>query len=373
MFAKVVNHVYGYERLRHRGDRLFLAGEFERARSEYLRARSVLSQRDYRTPTIDGLIRECDAQSPDHGRVAEVPVYGPVREALVEPHTAPPFLPGLHDLFELAIGDKAPGRIGAYRAMNDEFRAGYVALVQANAHRAVGLLSNAAASLSSSFVAHLELGRAHSLAGTMSAARDALKHAERLAPEDTEVGILLSAVNIELGRHQDARDRLETVAGADPTNPDVSFLLGRSLAGLGRRDAALEKFRETVAFESNFHEAYFEASLLLGQDGDGESQFQLLSRACAIAPDEVRYNRELVSLVLSAESFDEEAGLAACDRLMVTDEDNAWQYLFWIAQLYVRRGWKREARDPLEKALRLVPPHKSTERREIEAFQFTIV
>lgn len=367
MLATVLNHVYGYERLRHRGDRFFLAGEFERARVEYLRARSVLATRDYRSPTIDGLIRECEAQSRDRGRIAEVPNYEPLRDSPPDGHDSGSFLPGLHDLFELAIGDKEPSRIQAYRATNDAFRAGYVALVQANAERAVGLLGSAAASLSSSFVAHLELGRAHSLAGEMSAARDALKDAERLAPHDAEVGILLSAVNIELGRYDEARDRLEVLAGASASNPDVSFLLGRALSGLNRRDAALEKFRETVALEPNFHEAYFEASVLLGKDAERESQFQLLSRACSIAPDEVRYNRELVSLVLG-ESFDEQAGLAACDRLMVTDEDNAWEYLFWIGQLYVRRGWKREALDPVQKALGLVPPHKNTERREIEAF-----
>ncbi len=372
MFTQVLNYVYGYERLRHRGDRLFLAGEFERARVEYLRARSVLAERDFRSPTIDGLIRECDAQSRERGRLVEVPVYEPIRDQVPEPHNAPAFLPGLHDLFELAIGDKAPGRVDAYRATNDDFRAGYVSLVQANADRAVGFLTNAAAALSSSFVAHLELGRAHSLAGTMDAARDALKLAERLAPHDTEVRVLLSAVNIELGRYDEAREHLEDIANTGETDPDVSFLLGRALSGLERHDAALEKFRETVAIESNFHEAYFEASVLLGKNSDRESQFQLLSRACAIAPDEVRYNRELVRLVLS-EAFDEEAGLAACDRLMVTDEDNAWQYLFWIAQLYVRRGWKREAQDPLQKALRLVPPDKSAERREIEAFLATVV
>ena len=135
--------------------------------------------------------------------------------------------------------------------------------------------------------------------------------------------------------------------------------------GLKRDDAALEKFREAVALEPNFDEAYFEAALLLGKVHDSEAQFGLLNRACALAPDEVRYNRELARLVL-AETFDEEAGLAACDRLMITDEDNAWQYLYWIAELYIRRGWKREARDPLEKALRLVPPERSADRHEIE-------
>jgi hypothetical protein len=52
---------------------------------------------------------------------------------------------------------------------------------------------------------------------------------------------------------------------------------------------------------------------------------------------------------------------------MLEDPENRWQYLQWIAELYVRRGWKREARDPLEKALSLVPPERLTERHAIEA------
>ncbi len=372
--ARAWNYLYGYERLRHRGDRLFLAGELDRARHEYMRARSVLGARDYRSATIDALIRQCDTHARERGCAVEVPTYESVHAPAREPEDgddARSFHPGLDDLFELAIGEKAPGRIDAYRALNDDFKAGYVALVRGNAERAVHFLSSAAASTTASFVVHLELGRAASLAGDMEFAREALKVADRAAPSDTEVAVLLSAVNIELGRYEQARERLTSVAEDDGDNPDVIFLIGRALAGLKRDDAALEKFRETVASEPNFHEAYFEAALLLGKAKDREAQFRLLNRASALAPDEVRYNRELAQLVL-AETFDEEAGLAACDRLMVTDEDNAWEYLYWIAKLYIRRGWKREARDPLEKALRLVPPERSADRREIETCLTTI-
>ncbi len=104
---------------------------------------------------------------------------------------------------------------------------------------------------------------------------------------------------------------------------------------------------------------------MLRRRGDSEAAFELLNRACHLAPDEIRYNRELAELVLS-DGHDEEAGLEACDRLMVNDEDNAWQYLKWIAELYIRRGFIREARDPLQKALNLVPRDRATERMEIE-------
>ena len=148
--------------------------------------------------------------------------------------------------------------------------------------------------------------------------------------------------------------------------PEARFLMGKALAGLNRVDEALDALRETVLMEPHFHEAFFEAGRLLRGRGDIEAAFELMKRASGLAPDEVRYSRELVSLVLD-NALDEEVGLAACDRLMVADEENRWQYLQWIADLYIRRGWKREARDPLEKALSLLPPERRSERHAIEA------
>jgi tetratricopeptide (TPR) repeat protein len=273
---------------------------------------------------------------------------------------------GLDDLFELAIGDKPPSRAEAYRILGHDFRSGYVALVQGNAGSAVRFLEKAAAATPSSFVVHLELGRALSLGGRLDEARAALEIAERLAPEDDEGRILAAAVSIETGGFAQARARLQPVIERGGGGPEARFLLGKALAGMNRVDEALDEFRETVLMEPHFHEAFFEAAGLLRRRGDIEAAFELLKRASGLAPDEVRYGRELASLVLE-NALDEEAGLAACDRLMVADEENRWQYLQWIAELYIRRGWKREARDPLEKALSLLPPERRSERHAIEA------
>jgi hypothetical protein len=124
--------------------------------------------------------------------------------------------------------------------------------------------------------------------------------------------------------------------------------------------------RQTVLLEPHFHEAFFEAQRLLRARGDLLGALELLKRASGLAPDEVRYGRELALFVLQ-NGLEEEAGLAACDRLMVSDQENRWEYLHWVGQLYIRRGWKREARDPLEKALALAPPERRKERHEIQA------
>ncbi|MGH9323365.1 MAG: tetratricopeptide repeat protein [Vicinamibacteria bacterium] len=349
MLWRLLNRLRGYERLKGRGDRLFLAGEFERAFREYSRARSILSGSDHRAFALDALLRSCERQS----------------SAISEEKLEDLVPPGLEDLFELAIGDKPASRAEAYRILGPDFRAGYVALVQGKANRAAHQLRKAAAAAPSSFVVHLELGRALSLASRLEEARDALEIAERLAPTDDEGRLLSAAVHLELGRFQEARSRLLPLLDHGEAGPEVLYLMGKALSGLKHVDEALEKFRETVKIEPHFHEAFFEGGRLLKERGDVEGAFQLMSRASALAPDDVHYNRELASLVLS-HALDERVGLAACDRLMVADDENRWQYLHWIAELYIRRGWKREARDPLEKALALVPEERRRERHAIE-------
>jgi len=347
------NRLKGYERLKERGDHLFLSAEFERALREYLRARSVLSSTDHRAAAIDSLIRSCERQALQD----EKDDGGDGEESPCEV---------LDDLFELAIGDKPPSRAEAYRILGHDFRSGYVALVQGNAKRAVHLLEKAAASTPSSFVVHLELGRALSLGGRLTDAGAALAIASRLAPEDDEGRILAAAVDVETGGFAVARAKLLPMIERGGGGPEARFLLGKALAGMNRVDEALDELRETVLMEPHFHEAFFEAGWLLRERGDIEAAFELLKRASGLAPDEVRYSRELASLVLD-NGLEEEVGLAACDRLMVADDENRWQYLSWIAELYIRRGWKREARDPLEKALSLVPPELLRERHAIEA------
>jgi tetratricopeptide (TPR) repeat protein len=350
---RIGNWLRGYERLKERGDRSFLGGDFDQARAWYARARSTVAESDPRALSLDSLLRFCENQSSrgDGWQPRDV--------------DEEPLRPGLDALFELAIEDKPAARAEAYRILGDEFRAGYVALIQGRAEHAAALLERAAARAPSSFVVHLELGRTQSLAGRLDRAREALEVAERLSPEDDEGRLLLSAVNVELGRFPEARKYLLPLLESGAAKPEVSFLMGRTLAGMKRVDEALDRFRETARMEPRFHEAFFEAGVLLSGRGDVEAAFQLLNRAAALAPDEIRYNREILSLVL-AHRLDEEAGLAACDRLMVTDEDNRWQYLQWIAELYIRRGWKREARDPLQKALALLPRERAHERQRIE-------
>jgi tetratricopeptide (TPR) repeat protein len=348
------NHLRGYERLKERGDRFFLSSEFERARREYAKARSLLESSDHRAQALDALIAHCERQ---------LGSAGPLALSAEEEDFAPS--PGLDDLFDLAIADKQQARAEAYRILGTEFREGYVALIQGRAERACALLESAAARSSSSFVVHLEWGRALSLAGRLERSREALEVASRLSPDDEEGRLLAAAVSVELGRFAEARYALAPLLRDGRARPEVLFLTGKALAGLNRTDEALERFRQTVKLEPHFHEAFFEAGRIMDARGDVEAAFELWSRAAGLAPDEVPYNRALVRLVLS-HSLDEDAGLAACDRLMLLDPPNQWEYLHWIAELYLRRGWYREAKDPLSKALGLVPRERGLERRAIE-------
>ena len=361
MLIRLWDRLRGYERAKQRADRLYLGGQFAEARAFYERALFTLAAGDHRASALESLILSCERLGQPSERATSRIAQGEGDTGREEDEVAP----GLDDLFELAIADKPASRAESYRMLGESFRAGYVALLQGAAGRSVRHLERAAEQARSSFVVQLELGRALSLEGRLEEAREALRVAVRLAPQDPEGVVLLSAVEVELGHYPEAADRLGGLLERGQREPEVTFLLGKALAGAGQIDAALGRFRETVELESRFHEAYFEAGRLMGAAGDVEAAFRLLNRACALAPDEIAYNRELAELVLRA-SLDEDAGLAACDRLMITDEEQRWQYLHWIGELYIRRGWRREARDPLTKALALVPAERKSERLEIE-------
>ncbi len=354
MLGKLLSRLVGFNRYKERGDRFYLESNFARALQEYRRARSTLVPADYRSATLDALIRECSI------RIGEA--VQPEEEVEGEP---PSFIPGLEDLFELAIADKPAERLKGYRGLGKEFEAGYVSLVQGDADRAIQHLRAAARKNPSTFILLLELGRALSLSGQMESASFELKKATRLNPADLEGLNLLAAIDLQLGRFDEASRILEPLAQKKEAGPETHFLLGQCLVGLGREDEALERFRETVSIDSLFHEAFYEGAMLLKKREDIQNALPLLSRACSIAPDEVSYNLELVEWVLEYD-LDEKMGLAACDRLMVTDEPNRWRYLAWIADLYLRRGWRREARDPLYKALKLVPPDRTAERHKLQ-------
>jgi Flp pilus assembly protein TadD len=360
VFDKLYYRLLGANRLRQRGDKFFLENDFARALSEYRRARIALSANDYRVATLDALIRECSIRA----GIAVPEVDTEASPSAVD-RRDPAVIPGLQDLFELAIADKAKERMRSYRGLGEEFQSGYVALVQGDGENAARRLELAARKNPASFVLQLELGRALSMTGDMEKARVELSKAHQMSPHDKELLNLLAAVDIELDRFEEAVGLLEPLANGRDIGPDTFFLLGKALAGVGKNERALEQFRRSVQLDSHFHEAYFEAAKILIEDGEVTNAKRLLLRACALVPDEVSYNLELVRLVLDTD-LEEEIGLEACDRLMVTDEDNQWQYLAWVAELYVRRGWKREAQDPLRKALKLIPPDRSDERRELE-------
>lgn len=360
IWGTVLAWLIGYDRLKTRGDRFFLAQDYFQAHREYTRATWALRPADYRTATLDALRRDCAA------RVGlDEPKASP--EAINQPSDgdSSPFHPGIHDLFELAIAGKPTARASAYRNLGPEFESGYVALVEGDGLRASRELSLAARTNSPSFIIALERGRALSLAGNLSEAEEALVMAVRLAPEDVEGLNLLAAVRIELGNFEGARRLLAQVESSGSATVETTFLMGRALAGLQENDEALRYFKEAARREPRFADPFFEGGRILEERGDVAGAFAAYSAAAGLLPEDVVFNRRLATLVL-AHGLDARAGLAACDRLMLADEERNWQYLAWIAELYVAKGWTSEARDPLEKAIPLVPADLAAERRNLE-------
>ena len=375
MWRSLLRILVSFERIKQTGDRFFLDGDFRRARRQYEKARAVLPELDYRIPTLDSLIRECAVRTGAPPPSAPAPSGAPLAP-VGDAHDAlggdagmsgdeTPFVPDMKDLLDLAVAEKPEARAVLYRGLGPEFESGYVALVQGDAARAIERLSLASGKTGGSFVVPLELGRALALAGDMNAAQAELGKAVRLQPSDVEAASLLAAVHMQLGQYADAERILRPLVERKGSGAESVFLLGQCLAGQGRREEALACFRQAVERDGSFHDAYFEAGKLLRQDEDPQGALSLFVQACSMVPDDVEYNRELATLVMER-NLDVATGLAACDRLMVTDEENHWEYLSWIAEFYVRRGWKREAIDPLRKAIALVPSQRTREKLSLQ-------
>ena len=354
-FETLLPRLIGFDRLKGKGDRFYIGGEYARAYRAYKRAALAVGSSDYRRASVEGLLADCarrcgvphEASFPEGGSASEV------------------FVPGIHDLFELALADKPTERAERYRNLGPEFEAGYVALVQGEGERALRHLDAAARAESSEFVIELERGRAASLAGRMKEAEAALARARLREPNDVEGLNLLAAVKIQLGDFAGAERFLSPVDNRGEGTAETFFLLGRALSAAGRRQEALEKLAEAVRREGRFHEAYFEGGAILEAEGDVPGAFRAYRMASSLDPEDISYNRNLARVVLE-HGLDVREGLAACDRLMLVDEERHWEYLSWVAELYVAAGWKREARDPLQKAIRLVPAGLVEERSRLE-------
>ena len=366
MLGRLVRILLGFERMKQRGDRLFLSGDFQNAQRQYERARTTLSEHDYRMPTLDALIRECAVRSGSSLVTTSVSQMAldwdeAEKDSPDGSGDESPFVPNGNDLLELAVAHKPAPRAALYKDLGPEFESGYLALVQGDPARALSPLRLAVGKNPGSLIIRLELGRALAMVGEAEAARVELEKAMHLEPSDIEGGCLLAGVLLELHRYPEAETILLPIHDRAGAGGEAVFLLGQAVAGQGRHEEALRQFRHAVERDPGFHDAYFEAARLLCRRSDALGALRLLIQACSMAPEEIDYNRELVTLVLEHD-LDVATGLAACDRLMVTDEENRWEYLGWIAELYLRRGWKREAVDPLKKAVELVPPERRQEK-----------
>ena len=72
MLGKLIYRVVGPNRFHNRGDRFFLDNDFARALREYRRARWAVSSSDYRTATLDALIRECSTRLGESDPTSEI-------------------------------------------------------------------------------------------------------------------------------------------------------------------------------------------------------------------------------------------------------------------------------------------------------------
>ena len=149
---------------------------------------------------------------------------------------------------------------------------------------AIPLLIQAAQTAPDYFAPFVNLGNALQATGELERAAIAFRKALELNPDATGVtqNNLASVLN-ELGQHQEALTSAEAAFAIMQDKTNARLNLGNALFGLGRTDEAELRFREIVALNPNFGNAWQILGEILDQVGgkDEEAQ-QCFARAKAL-------------------------------------------------------------------------------------------
>jgi putative PEP-CTERM system TPR-repeat lipoprotein len=118
----------------------------------------------------------------------------------------------------------------------------------------------------------VQTGRAVALLalGRPAEAREALEAALAADAAAEDAAVMLGMMHLERRRHREALDLAEALAAAVPDSPLAQNLAGGALFGLGRTDAARERFRRALALRPEFFPAHANLARLDVRDGNPE-------------------------------------------------------------------------------------------------------
>jgi predicted CXXCH cytochrome family protein len=195
---------------------------------------------------------------------------------------------------------------------------------------------------------HLDAAEQQALELGLAEYREALRHTLDFAASSLSLGNL----EANLGRPDEAerfyRRALEIDDRFSPARGNLAVLL----SGQGRSSEAARLLEEVLAADPDDFEAAYSLGLLRAEMGQARDALPLLERAVAAAPRHARARYNLGLLLGRLERPEESEGaLAAALELEPSDLD----FLYALAEHYIRHGQPERARPLAERMIRIHP------------------
>lgn len=183
------------------------------------------------------------------------------------------------------------------------------------------------------FLTQLRWGEALVQAKRFDTAMPALMHAEQLKPSDPRPYAWLGIVAIAEHRTRDARDLLQTALRQDGANATALRALANLDANEGHLRQAIQGFEKLVHLKQDDADAWQRLGLLLLNGKDTYRGLDALTRAAALAPNDLLTQRVLGLMALGAGRLDQ-ANRAF--RAVLASEPNDPEVLAGLATVMMR-------------------------------------
>jgi tetratricopeptide (TPR) repeat protein len=112
-----------------------------------------------------------------------------------------------------------------------------------------------------------------SMAGIYFAEKDTTKGLEYLtmgrAEYPTNNSLMIDELNVYMGRGQSKQiiNKMVAASNADPKNKTLKFALGSTYDNMGKRDSAEKAYKEAIAIDSNYFDAYYNLGAMYYNQG----------------------------------------------------------------------------------------------------------
>jgi tetratricopeptide (TPR) repeat protein len=203
------------------------------------------------------------------------------------------------------------------------------------------------------------LGDVYLRQGRNAEALTALEEARKLLPRDAVVAHLLAEATMRAGRPADAIPLYVQVVNVRPGDPDARFHLGVARLEAGQLEEAGNVFRDVVRMAPEKVEAWINLGYVQEARGMPEAAEEAYRKGMAMAPAETMPVLRLAGLLIDQERFAEASEILEQASRRIPD---SFQILYTLAISSGRIGRYGQARDALERALRLEPDDTQARR-----------